>query len=214
VFASLGLKDSLGAKAAYDAYPAGIPKSALLTGIVELDSGDRAMAIEHLRSVPPGLLLRVLSSLVLQWATLGGRTAQRIGSTKRHVQLCLAKSCSSWKSGWLEKENVRYPHIFKRCASAPDSTSDPSGRLAQDLDLRARHELVNRAPRDDVVEFGFLGVGKRAVELELHFQDVRALALARVVALDMHVDAIERYPVPFAYTCAVNALHAARDASK
>jgi len=71
VFASLGLKDSLGAKAAYDAYPAGIPKSALLTGIVELDSGDRAMAIEHLRSVPPGLLLRVLSSLVLQWANSG-----------------------------------------------------------------------------------------------------------------------------------------------
>jgi Zn-dependent protease len=71
VFACLGLKDSAGAKAAYDAYPAGIAKSVLLAGIVELDCGDRAKAGEHLRNVAPGLLLRVLFPLVMTWARSG-----------------------------------------------------------------------------------------------------------------------------------------------
>jgi Zn-dependent protease len=71
VFACLGLQDSDGAKSAYDGYPAGIAKSALLSGIVELDCGDRAKAVEQLQKVAPALLVRVLFPLVMTWASSG-----------------------------------------------------------------------------------------------------------------------------------------------
>lgn len=71
VFACLGLQDSARARTAYEAYPSGIPKSALLAGIVELDCGNRAQAARLLGVVPPALLRRVFSSLVVQWANSG-----------------------------------------------------------------------------------------------------------------------------------------------
>jgi Zn-dependent protease len=71
VFASLGLQDPEGAKSAYDGYPAGVPKSALLCGMVELDCGDRARAVAYLQKVAPPLLLRVLFPLVMAWASSG-----------------------------------------------------------------------------------------------------------------------------------------------
>jgi Zn-dependent protease len=71
VFACLGLQDSEGAKSAYDGYPAGVAKSALLSGIVELDSGDHAEAVEQLQKVAPALLLRVLFPLLMTWASSG-----------------------------------------------------------------------------------------------------------------------------------------------
>ncbi len=71
VFSCLALRDSAGAKSGYDGYPDAVSKSPLLSGIVELDRGDRAKAITHLQKVAPSLLSRLLHPLLATWASSG-----------------------------------------------------------------------------------------------------------------------------------------------
>jgi Zn-dependent protease len=71
VFSCLATRDAPGAKAAYDAYPAGTLPSPLLRAIVALDTGDPSTATALFREVPAALTTRVLVPLLIAWGISG-----------------------------------------------------------------------------------------------------------------------------------------------
>ena len=71
VFACLASKDAVGAKAAYDSFPAEVLPSALLRAIVALDTGEYAKAGALFRVVQPALIGRVVIPMMVAWGTSG-----------------------------------------------------------------------------------------------------------------------------------------------
>jgi len=70
VFACLAVCDAAGARAAYDAYPAGFVPSTCLRALVALDGADGGAAA-LLRDVPEPVAARVLLPLLIAWANGG-----------------------------------------------------------------------------------------------------------------------------------------------